>query len=120
MVPACLKARFIAIYSKPLPSQEQEQEQEQEKKIKEKTAVSMPDGISITVWQDFKTLRNKLKAPITETALDGIRREADKAGVDLNEALRISCERSWRGFRAEWMDGGKSEARAANHFAGAI
>lgn len=30
-------------------------------------------------------------------------REAEKAGLTLEGALRICCERGWRGFKAEWI-----------------
>lgn len=64
-------------------------------------------GVDPAVARDFKALRARLKAPITETALAGIRREADSVGLTLESALRICCERSWRGFKAEWMTGDK-------------
>jgi uncharacterized protein YdaU (DUF1376 family) len=62
-----------------------------------------PDGVSDSVWQDFKTLRAKLRAPITATSMAGIVREAERAGVSLEVALRTCCERGWRGFKADWM-----------------
>ena len=67
-----------------------------------------PDGelfpdVPETVIRDFKKLRNKLRAPITETAAAGIRREAEKAGITVEAALRMCCERGWRGFKAEWV-----------------
>lgn len=72
-------------------------------KISTRDASSTPDGVSDSVWQDFQKLRTKLKAPITPTALAGITREAGKAGISLNEALQMCCERSWRGFESEWV-----------------
>ena len=42
------------------------------------------------------------KASITETAIKGIQREAQKAGISLEEALTITIERNWVGFKAEW------------------
>jgi len=33
----------------------------------------------------------------------GIEREAVKAGLSLEDALRTCCERSWRGFKADWL-----------------
>jgi hypothetical protein len=41
-------------------------------------------------------------APITQTCLEGFQREAGKAGIDISEAIRISIERNWQGFRAVW------------------
>lgn len=60
-------------------------------------------GIDLDLVADFKALRSKQKAAVTKTAIDGIRREADKAGVSLADALTICCERGWRGFKAEWV-----------------
>lgn len=94
----------VSTVSRGKPMQMQMQIQIQKKKEKEvKNTVSIPEGISITVWQDFQKLRKTLKAPITETAIAGIRREAAKAGVSLEDAVKTCCERSWRGFKASWM-----------------
>ena len=84
-----------------------------------KNTVSPPDGVSIEVWQQFKTLRTKLKAPITKIAMDGIKREADKAGYTLEQALVTMLERSWRGFNAEWV-GKKEEDQMQNIMRGVI
>lgn len=61
------------------------------------------DGIQPQVVADFKALRSRLRAPITETAMKGIKREAAKAGLDLESALVMCCERGWRGFKADWV-----------------
>jgi uncharacterized protein YdaU (DUF1376 family) len=66
------------------------------------SAIPKPDGISESLWADFERLRKAKRAAITQTALDGIRREADKVGLTLEAALRECCERSWQGFKAEW------------------
>ena len=71
-----------------------------------------PDGVSDQVWSDFKAMRAKQKAPITLTAIDGIRREAEKAGITLDDALRECCERSWRGFRAAWLQNARASPTA--------
>jgi uncharacterized protein YdaU (DUF1376 family) len=62
-------------------------------------------GVSEKVVADFKALRKAKKAPITETAIDGIGREASKAGLTLEAALKICCERGWTGFKSEWVLG---------------
>lgn len=71
----------------------------QEPKINTKT----PDGVSETVFQDFVKLRKGLKAPVTETALKGLQREATKAGISLQEVLELCCQNGWRGFKADWL-----------------
>lgn len=62
-------------------------------------------GVSAKVIADFKKLRKAKKSPITETAVDGIKREAVKAGLSLENALKTCCERGWVGFKAEWVTG---------------
>lgn len=53
---------------------------------------------------DFIAQRKTMRAPLTATAVAGLRREAEKAGLSLGEALAICCERGWRGFKAEWVE----------------
>lgn len=62
-----------------------------------------PIDVSETTWADFQKLRKEKKAPITETAMNGIRREAEKAGWTLEQALVEVCQRNWQGFKAEWV-----------------
>lgn len=59
-------------------------------------------GVPSEVVRDFKAIRKAKKAPITETAMAGIRREAEKAGLSLHAALALCCERGWSGFKADW------------------
>jgi hypothetical protein len=66
---------------------------------------SPPDGVSPKIWQDFLKLRKAKKAPMTDTALEGIRHEAHKAGYTLEAALETCCKRGWQGFDAEWVSG---------------
>lgn len=70
------------------------------KTVNRATDVAAPDGVSDQVWQDFKKSR---KAKLTQTALDGIKRESDKAGWQLEDALRECCARGWTGFKADWV-----------------
>ena len=59
-------------------------------------------GITGQLADDFMIHRKACRAPITGTALKGFQREADKAGIPLAEAITISIERNWRGFKSEW------------------
>jgi uncharacterized protein YdaU (DUF1376 family) len=69
-----------------------------------------PEGVLPEVWQDFVQQRKAKRAAITETAIKGIQREANKAGITLNVALQEICARGWTGFKAEWMQkGNKTE-----------
>lgn len=65
--------------------------------------VPCPDGVLETTWADFVKQRKAKKAPITTTAVKGIQREANKAGLTLDAALQLICLRGWTGFNAEWV-----------------
>ena len=59
-------------------------------------------GIVGQLADDFITHRKACKAPITQTALEGFQREADKLGMPIAESVAYAIERGWRGFKAEW------------------
>lgn len=85
-----------------------EQIQKQNKsKVKNITpsALLAARDIDIQIANDWITLRKQKKAAITETALAGIEREAEKAGMSLQDALKVCCERGWASFKAQWMSG---------------
>jgi uncharacterized protein YdaU (DUF1376 family) len=72
-------------------------------------AFSCPQGVSEDVWRDFCQHRKSVRATVTQTALDGIDREAKKAGWSLEAALRECVVRGWRGFKAEWVKDKQSD-----------
>jgi hypothetical protein len=72
-------------------------------KSKNKTTALRPKDIDEKVWNDFLVLRRAKKLPLTDSALNGIVREAGKAGLNLQEAIVVCCERGWAGFKAEWF-----------------
>ena len=77
-----------------------------------------PDGVEPQVWTDFVEHRKRLKAPPSQTAVDGIRREAVKAGVTLNDALSECVSQGWRGFRADWLASKPARNSTASNDAG--
>ena len=64
-------------------------------------------GIVGQLAEDFIAHRKSKRAAITKTVLVGYQREAHKAGIPLAEAITISIERNWQGFKAswDWQDG---------------
>lgn len=68
-----------------------------------KKTVEKPSDVSEQIWEDWLQLRKTKKAPVTQTALDGIAREAKKAGYTLEQALEACCSNGWQGFKAEWV-----------------
>ena len=85
--------------------EEKRREEKKEQKQKQKTAPDgeLFDGVDPEVAADFKAMRAKMRAPVTKTAMAGIRREAAAAGITVQEALAMCCERGWRGFKADWL-----------------
>lgn len=65
--------------------------------------VNRPADVPGRLWLDFLAIRKAKRAPITQTALDGIEREATVAGLSLAEALAMCCERGWQSFRSSWV-----------------
>jgi hypothetical protein len=83
-----------------IPETEGETETETKKKA---TSVAPPEGVSDSVWQEFKSLRKAKKAPITQRAIDAITTEANKAGWTLEKALEECVVRGWQAFKADWV-----------------
>lgn len=70
---------------------------------KKATVVATPEGVSDSVWQEFKNLRKAKKAPITQRAIDKISEEASNAGWTLEKALEECIVRGWQAFKADWV-----------------
>jgi uncharacterized protein YdaU (DUF1376 family) len=85
------------------------------KPITIRKTVAPPFGVTESVWKDWITLRKSKKAAVTQTALDGIEREAKKAGVSLQTALETCCARGWTGFKSEWMEEKLTPAQKAQN-----
>lgn len=86
------------------PNKKQETETVNKKQIN----IKRPEAVSEQVWNDFTQQRNKLKAPVTQTALEGIAKQAELAGWTLEQALAECTIRGWRGFKAEWVNKGNA------------
>jgi len=85
-----------------IPERETEKETETEKRQRA-TIVATPDGVSQSVWQEFIAHRKAKKAQVTQLVIDGIKKEADKAGFTLEDAIKEIVVRNWQGFKAEWV-----------------
>lgn len=76
--------------------------------------VFKPDDVSDEVWRDHLKNRKAKKQPISETALKAMRKEADKLGWTLEQALNESCARGWASFKAEWVGNNQTKTQASN------
>lgn len=62
-------------------------------------------GVAENVATEFLAIRSRKRAPLSELALAGIRREAESIGWTLDAALKKCVERGWQGFDAKWVTG---------------
>lgn len=77
----------------------------EEKRREEKKREDIrPDGVTDVLWNDFLKLRKAKRLPLTATALQGIVREANKAGLSVPDVILMCCERGWGSFKAEWVE----------------
>lgn len=59
-------------------------------------------GVEEQHAKDWLTVRKAKRAPLTQTVLDDLAREAGKAGITVAEAVEICAKKSWQGFNASW------------------
>lgn len=87
---------------------------EEKRRIKKHIAPAKADGFVFktellnlgadpTLVDDWLAVRKTKKASNTRTALDAFMREVNRAGYTVDQALRICCAKSWKGFDAEWV-----------------
>ena len=102
-----------ALRNAPVTRIDTDTEEDKEVDKKNTRAVAPPEGVAPSLWTDFKKLRAAKKAAITDTAIQGISREAVKAGISLSDALTMCCERGWIAFRADWYENAMTAKPAA-------
>jgi len=96
-----------------------ETEAEAETTQKRGAPLATPTGVSDDLWKAFMAVRKAKKAPMSELALAGIKREADAAGWTLDAALTECITRGWTGFKADWV-ASKGPQSPSSALAGAI
>ena len=75
-----------------------------------------PDGVNDSIFADYMEVRKSKKAKWTQTALDGLNREAYKAGLTLEQVMILCCERNWGSFNAKWILEDKSISQRITSF----
>jgi uncharacterized protein YdaU (DUF1376 family) len=70
---------------------------------KKQSKVNTPPNVSDETWSSFVAQRKLAKATLTQTVVNSIQREADKAGWSLEQALSETVIRGWRSFKADWV-----------------
>jgi hypothetical protein len=90
-----------------IPEKKESKPVDPEKQLSE-TDMLKNAGIDWQLSKDFLKIRKAKKAPLTQTALDGLEREAALAGISVEDAVRICVERNWQGFKADWLNNSKT------------
>ena len=70
------------------------------------------------VWADYVKHRQRLKAPLTQTAVTRLGNEARKAadyGFSVDDFLAECMMRGWRGGKAEWLRGSSPQGSTPKH-----
>ena len=80
----------------------------QEKKPQRKRRVSppepeRPEDVDSQTWGDWVAHRRRKSANVSATVIDGARKEAQKAGMTLQQFLAAWCLRGSQGFAADWI-----------------
>ena len=82
---------------------EEKKETYKERKPPNAFSIPKPPDVTDQTWNDFVQLRKVKKAPVTETCIQGFRREAEKADITLEAALSVTVLHGWQGFKADWL-----------------
>lgn len=88
---------------KPLTNNQEPITINQKPKRESATVVACPLDVSEQVWQDWLSLRKAKKAAVTQTVLEGARKEALKLDWPLEKFLVEWCTRGSQGLKAEWI-----------------
>lgn len=71
-------------------------------------------GVSEIVASDWMIVRKDKKGSNTQTAFTAIAKEINNAKADADTCIRIAVERSWCGFKSEWVENILSKEDKAN------
>jgi uncharacterized protein YdaU (DUF1376 family) len=77
--------------------------------------VLVAEGIGEQHAKDWLTVRKTKRLPLTPTAWDDVKAEAQLAGLTLDQAIHTAVVKSWGGFKAKWLaqEAADDAARAA-------
>lgn len=71
------------------------------------------EGVPEQAAVDWLVVRKAKKAPLTPTAWEAVKREAQAAGITLAEAVRFAAANNWQGFKASWWERDRAASQPA-------
>ena len=69
------------------------------------------EGVSDQVFEEWQALKRKLCKTCTQRMVDAIAREAEKAGMTVEQAMTYQLEKGWKGFEADWVRNAQPKKR---------
>jgi uncharacterized protein YdaU (DUF1376 family) len=87
----------------PTPTPTPEKEKKEARKRAAPVGATRPESVAEDVWRDWTDLRKAKRAPVSPTVLAEAEREAGKAGLPLEDFLRVWCARGSQGLQADWL-----------------
>lgn len=97
-----LKTQSV-ILGNPIKSENNPNQEPRTNNHKPKTNIKYIPQIPAELLSDFMAIRKaKRLGEVTKTAFAGLQREAEKAGLSVEQAITISVERGWGSFKASW------------------
>ncbi|WP_322070959.1 hypothetical protein [Paraburkholderia bannensis] len=77
------------------------------------------EGVARAHARDWLALRKAKRLPLTPTAWDGVKAEAEACGMTPAAAVKYAVEQDWAGFKAKWVAAkGAAAAPAASRASG--
>lgn len=61
-------------------------------------------NIDKQIVDDYLKVRKTKSATNSETAFNSIKSQLEKSNLSANESIKIAVEKSWSGFKAEWIN----------------
>ena len=99
---ASVQRRLNARLTDVQPNKKQETINNKQETYNNKT-LKRPRNVTKKTWDDFLVHRKNKKAPLTETALKGIKNEVKKTSISLEDALVMCQARGWQSFKSDWI-----------------
>jgi uncharacterized protein YdaU (DUF1376 family) len=62
------------------------------------------DGLTPQHAAEWLAIRKNKRLTLTQTAWDEVKAEAVKAGLPIDEAIKVAIVNSWGGFKAKWLN----------------
>lgn len=78
-------------------------------------------GVEQQTASDWLEVRKVKRAALTQTAINLLVNESTKAGISINDAVRVCAENSWQGFKSDWyqnlnkQSGNKQQSPIGKH-----